>query len=548
MAADGSKLEMAGAQREMPERFSIWSLAALAFTLTSTWQGTASSIGAGLMAAGQGGMIWALTIAGLMTTVVAVGMAELASAYPVSGAQYYWSFMVARDDYKAFTSYITAWLTVIGWWFASAAVANFVSSTILDITVAWTPDFEPQSWQKYLIYVCLIWIAALVNIFLSNWIPRYNKMTFVLAITSLCSTCITLFVIPRNNHATATTIFTKIENRTGWSSDGFAFMLAVGNSVFAYLGGDCAAKMAEEVPNPSKTIPLVTLFPPIIGLITAFPFLTSLMYSVTDLDAVLTNTRGLPLFEIYRQGTQSHIGASVLLGIFAFFQFSTLIACATTTSRTVWAVARDGVLPYSQYWDAIHPVAEVPVNAILLSASFISIYGLLFLGSSTAFSAMVSAAIIFVQTSIVLPQAVLLFRGRDQVLPPRYMNLGKFGVVVNALAVSWVVFLNVIYCFPTRMPVSGKNMNYVSIVCVGMMAFILLLWFTTKKKTFMGPTIDIKVLHARRVEGMQTELTIINAGHTSDSTIVDEESISEKKDKEELGIKISHTAINRRLS
>jgi choline transport protein len=106
MAADGSKLEVAGVQREMPRRFSIWSLAALAFTLTSTWQGTASSIGAGLMAAGQGGMIWALTIAGLMTTVVAAGMAELASAYPVSGAQYYWSFMVARDDYKAFTSYM----------------------------------------------------------------------------------------------------------------------------------------------------------------------------------------------------------------------------------------------------------------------------------------------------------------------------------------------------------------------------------------------------------------------------------------------------------
>lgn len=184
----------------------------------------------------------------------------------------------------------------------------------------------------------------------------------------------------------------------------------------------------------------------------------------------------------------------------------------------------------------------------MLTTGILQIYGLLFLGSSTAFSAMVSAAIIFVQTSIVLPQAVLLFRGRDQVLPPRYMNLGKFGVVVNALAVSWVVFLNVIYCFPTRMPVSGKNMNYVSIVCAGMMAFILLLWFTTKKKTFMGPTIDIKALHARREEGMQTELTIINAGHTSDSTIVEEESISEKKDKEELGIKISHTAINRRLS
>jgi choline transport protein len=33
-------------------------------------------------------------------------MAELASAYLVAGAQYYWSFMVAREDYKPFAAFV----------------------------------------------------------------------------------------------------------------------------------------------------------------------------------------------------------------------------------------------------------------------------------------------------------------------------------------------------------------------------------------------------------------------------------------------------------
>lgn len=41
-----------------------------------------------------------------MTLVVAAGMAELASAYPVAGAQYYWAFMVAGDGWKAMAAFM----------------------------------------------------------------------------------------------------------------------------------------------------------------------------------------------------------------------------------------------------------------------------------------------------------------------------------------------------------------------------------------------------------------------------------------------------------
>jgi choline transport protein len=56
------------------------------------------------------GTLWSLPIAGFMTMIVSLGMAELASAYPVAGAQYYWSFMVAGEEYKPFASFLYVYL------------------------------------------------------------------------------------------------------------------------------------------------------------------------------------------------------------------------------------------------------------------------------------------------------------------------------------------------------------------------------------------------------------------------------------------------------
>ena len=118
---------------------------------------------------------------------------------------------------------------------------------------------------------------------------------------------------------------------------------------------------------------------------------------------------------------------------------------------------------------------------------------------------MVSAAIIFQQTSCIIPQAIVLFRGREKVLPPRYFNLGRLGPVVNATAVAWVVFLDVLYCFPTLLPVTPQNMSYVSVVSAGFVAFVLGLWFTTKRKVFKGPNVNYELMEERRLAAIVTE-------------------------------------------
>jgi choline transport protein len=103
---DDLELEAVGYRREMPRQFSVLSLGALSFTLTCTWLGVGSSIGIGITDASAAGALWSLPVAGFMTVIVSLGMAELASAYPVAGAQYYWSYMVASDNYKAFAAYL----------------------------------------------------------------------------------------------------------------------------------------------------------------------------------------------------------------------------------------------------------------------------------------------------------------------------------------------------------------------------------------------------------------------------------------------------------
>jgi choline transport protein len=129
---------------------------------------------------------------------------------------------------------------------------------------------------------------------------------------------------------------------------------------------------------------------------------------------------------------------------------------------------------------------------------------------------MVSAAITFQQTSCIIPQAILLYRGRDKVLPERYFNLGRLGVPVNVIAVSWVVFLDILYCFPTAMPVTPQNMSYVSVVTVGLVGFVIALWFATKRGTFKGPHIDLALLNARRHAAIEGEGEMVSVDRHPD--------------------------------
>lgn len=170
--------------------------------------------------------------------------------------------------------------------------------------------------------------------------------------------------------------------------------------------------------------------------------------------------------------------------------FSATLSCYATSGRLVWAFSRDNGLPFSNIFRKVHPTLRMPVNATLLTAAFAILYGLIYVGSTTAFNSFISVSILGLNVSYTVPQAIVAIRGRDNVLPARPFRLGKVtGLFCNVFSTLWIAMYSVWYCFPTFLPVSAQNMNYLSVIAVGALLFIGLSWWLAKRKTFTGPNV-----------------------------------------------------------
>ncbi|KAK4497422.1 hypothetical protein PRZ48_011873 [Zasmidium cellare] len=504
MDPDDALLLAAGYKRTMPRRFTPLTLMSLSFTLTGTWLGTATSLGIALTEASSAGVLYSLVLAGVFTAILSYGMAELASAYPIAGAQYYWAFMVSDPSWAPFASYMAGWVNVVGWWMGQAATGSLLSGMLLAIAAFNRPGYEIEPWHQYLVFVGVVWLNVAWNTLGARMIPVWNKVLMFLSLAVILASFVTLLVCSREHYPSAKWIFTDTTNSTGWPSTGFAFMLATMNGIFSYAGTDCGAHLAEEIPSPSKNVPKVIMWPILIGFVVAWPLAVAFMASIYDLEAVLNTPTGFPLVEVLYQGMGgSGAGATVLMALYAVALFGCCAANGTTNARILWAVSRDGAVPFSRVFARIHPVFKVPVNAILLSGTVVTLYGLIFLGSTTVFSSMISALIVFLQTSCAIPQAILLVRGRSQVLPPRYFRIPEpWGYLTNAVAVAWVVFTDGLACIPVSYPVTLENMNWISVVTVAVVGFILMLWVFDKRMTFRGPKVDFELMRIRREEAL----------------------------------------------
>lgn len=130
---------------------------------------------------------------------------------------------------------------------------------------------------------------------------------------------------------------------------------------------------------------------------------------------------------------------------------------------------------------------------------------------------MISALIIFCQTSVVIPQVIVLWRGREKVLPQRYFAIPEpWGKIVMAIAVAWVAAVDVLECFPVTYPVTLAGMNWISIVSVALVTFTLLLWVVSKRKIFKGPVVDMEKMRLRREEA----LGIASGGEVQEGNLI----------------------------
>ena len=96
------------------------------------------------------------------------------------------------------------------------------------------------------------------------------------------------------------------------------------------------------------------------------------------------------------------------------------------------------------------------------------------------------------------------FTGHTKVLSGPY-TLGKYGIVLNAVGLIFLLFASITFNFPTVNPVDQNNMNYTS-AAIGVIALIsAVTWFTTGRKHFTGPETGITITDVEPTEDLGRE-------------------------------------------
>ena len=291
----------------------------------------------------------------------------------------------------------------------------------------------------------------------------------------------------RPPHASPAFVFQNWTADTGYSSNGFTFLMGMLNGAYAIGTPDYLSHLAEEIPRPEINVPKAMAFQMTIGFVTALCYVVAIFFATNDLSAVLSSSSTFPLAEIYRQATGSRAGTIGLLVL----NFLPLV-CATAdtyvvSGRILWALARDNATPFGSFIGRVDLRWRNPFNATLICGCICTLLGCIYIGSTTAFNAFVGSFVLLTSSSYLAALLPHLLSRRSNVTPGPFWMKGLLGYTIHGISCSYIAIFIVIFCFPYTLPVYASNMNYSCLILGGLTIFVSFIWLYKGRKGYLGP-------------------------------------------------------------
>lgn len=534
---DAAQLAALGHEQELKRNFSFISMLGLAFAILNSWTALAASLSLALPSGGPTSVIWGLVTAGICNLCLAASLAEFLSAFPTSAGQYHWAAIVSTRRWVPITSWTTGWINTAGWIALTATGGLLGSQLIIGIISFMNASYSPQRWHQFLIYIGYNIFAFLVNAFLCSALPLVTKSAFIWSVVGFVVISITVLACASPNYQSGGFVYRDFINETGWP-DGLAWLLGLLQGGLGLTGFDAVAHMIEEIPSPTTEGPKIMLACVGIGLFTGFVFLSVLLFVLKDVDAVISSTAG-PMLQIFYDATNNRAGSICLLMFPLICLLFATTSIMTTSSRMAYAFARDGGLPFSRFFAKVHPRLDVPLNALYLTTALVIVFGCIFLGSSSAFNAIISASVVALGITYAIPPAVsfgatatfqTLTMLSDQlpswsknaacrkiICHSATMGLGlqsgmsvriipKLFANVKQIGIAYAILTTVLFVFPPELPVTGSNMNYCIVAFAIVIIISVIQWFIDGRKNFHGPYIDESVFRATSIADVPIEV------------------------------------------
>jgi amino acid transporter len=407
---------------------------ALGFATISPVVGLYAVVLVGMLVAGPA-WVWVLPVALVGQCLLLAVYSELAAEFPITGGPYQWSRRLLGGAYGWFS----------GWVAVSAyAVAN---TTIAYLGAPWALallEIEATPSALVVTGMVLVVVCALVGAAGIRVLKRAVQGGILAEATALLGIGLALLLVFREHDFSLLTETLGAEAASGSVAAGMLAALAVGGWVF--IGFDACVAGAEETRDAARHVPRA-LWIAILAVATLV-ILNAVAVELAhpDPQAVVDGQDADPVTTAV-VGSFGSWSAKPFAAIVLVAFISCGIAAQSLTARTIYSMARDGVLPASGVLRRIDRRGS-PLGGIVVTAA-VACAGLLLALDSTAIATLIvfGTAGIYV-TFLLIAIAALVARVRGSWRPSGQFNLGRAGVVVNALAVVWLVFETVNIAWP----------------------------------------------------------------------------------------------------
>src|SRR3954454_4424695 len=423
---DAAQLAELGYESRFERRMGLWENFALGFTYLSPVVGVYSTFALAFVAGGPP-MIWSVVIAGLGQLLVALVFAEIVAQFPVAGGVYPWARRLIGRRWAWITGWIYGWALIATVASVSTGAVPFIGSLF---------GFTPTRTTTVIIAAGLMLLALLINLSGTRTLGRVAMAGFVAELIGALFVGLWLLLFERHHD------FGVLFDGLGTGGDGGylgAFLAAALLGLYLFYGFEACGDVAEEVPDPGRTIPKAMRRTIYIGGAASLFITAALILAQPDFAAIISGENADPVGSVLADvfGT---VGSKIVTVIVLISFVSCLLSLQAAASRLIYSYARDRMVFASDALSRFSPARHVPPVALpvacVLPAAIVAIAELISDSALLRVISFASAGIYIAFQAVVIAALIARLRGW---VPSGRFTLGRWGLPVNVAAIIYGV-------------------------------------------------------------------------------------------------------------
>jgi urea carboxylase system permease len=443
-ARDDAHLRSLGIKPELRRTLGFLSNFAIAFSFISVSTGSFGNFGVGI---GLGGPAffwsWPIVIGGQL--LVALVFAELASHFPVAGSIYQWSKRLSNRTLGWFTGWFYFWAQVVTVTAVAVIVAfviDGIHGPVGEVSFLDSPDPTGITTMFTFISLATLVVTTLINAFGVRLLSILNNLGVATEIIGMFFFALILLFFANNQSPSVLFETGGAEAATGGSYLP-AFLLGMFMSLFIVYGFDTAGTFGEETIDASRQAPRGVLSSILISGAVGAVFLLGVILAIPSIPDAMAEGQagGFPIATTIIAVLQTDLIAGITLGeLYLFVILASVFVCTLAiqgaATRMMFSMSRDRHLPLGRLWGQVNGTFRTPANAAV-AVGVLAALPILVVGPIGGFYMSIAATGLIYLSYFLCNLGVLAARRRGWPHKPAWFNLGRWGMLVNVLALVW---------------------------------------------------------------------------------------------------------------